>query len=41
MGRSWFVWVCLVWVDLGCGLIWVWFDRVDLGIWVWVDRVDG
>ena len=23
------------------GLIWVWFDRVDLGMWVWVDRVDG
>ena len=41
VGRSWFVWVCLVWVDLGCGLIWVWFDRVDLGMWVWVDRVDG
>ena len=23
VGWSWFVWVCLVWVDLGCGLIWV------------------
>ena len=31
VGRSWFMWVYLVWVDLGCGLIWVWFDQVDLG----------
>ena len=40
MGWSWFVWVCLVWFDLDCGLIWVWVDWVDLGMWVWVDRVD-
>ena len=40
MGWSWFVWVCLVWFDLGCGLIWVWVDWVDLGMWVWVDWVD-
>ena len=45
VGWSWFVWVCLVWVDLGCGLIWVcvkawrrWrFDRRWF-FFVWVDR---
>ena len=40
MGWSWFVWVCLFWVDLGCGLIWVCVEawrHGDDGVLIGVD----
>ena len=40
MGWSWFLWVCLVRVDLGCGLIWVCVEvwrHGDDGILIGVD----